>query len=846
MGAAPACKRNGGVCFAVAAAIAVLSLTCAAATAATPATPVWGVELPAKKLPPGSALAKLHKSGLNVLVVTPASVTGAERNRLATTTRRAGLILLLPRKSAPGALAKVCRTARRVQPRNCAVVAGSPKAAVTLARRNVADYVVVRLSMLGQLRFLQGVKTKTRILAVSKVSAGPLDRKAWSRAIDIATKDPALDLAIAVTSPAHASLTTFMSLVRTAQRGKVKTTLATDPVASGPAAPSVTPTSGAGGDVLPPSAPLGLVGTTSSQSSIGLGWSSSTDNVGVAGYGVYRNGALVVSTVLLNSTVPGLTCATPYSFAVDAYDAAGNRSSKTSVSLSTNACAAGADTVPPTAPTNLAKTSGTTTSITISWNASSDNTAVVGYGAYRAGTLQASVTGTGNTFSGLLCGTSYSLSVDAFDAAGNRSTRPSFSAATSACPSDTQPPSVPQGLRTTSTSETAITMAWNASSDNVGVTGYRLYRDSSLVGTTASLSYPFSGLSCGTTYGLGIEAFDAAGNASNRSQAVLTAATSVCSGPPPPPGGAASVFVAAGGSDSNACTQVAPCRSFDRAYRVAACGAVVALADGTYPSQTIDAPEKECSSYVTFAPAAGAVVRTETVTIRSGDWIKFLGDRTNFLMRDNGSQSSTSGFYLSPTGTGMAEPVDHIWVEGLDFETFLIRGADDVTFKNNDIGPGKTNHWDEKLWVSVGHDGSNYVNNYSTNLVLDGNLIHNFTREACVSSGCHVECLTMEADNFTIRNNQFIDCDIFGIILSQDAGYSSKGSQNVIEDNIINCCKTTSGYAVALGDTETGSLVTIRRNDIRGSASSAFGGSLGQITTCANTGPIDASWKAVC
>jgi hypothetical protein len=105
----------------------------------------------------------------------------------------------------------------------------------------------------------------------------------------------------------------------------------------------------------------------------------------------------------------------------------------------------------------------------------------------------------------------------------------------------------------------------------------------------------------------------------------------------------------------------------------------------------------------------------------------------------------------------------------------------------------------------------------------------------------------MEAENFVIRNNQFIDCDIFGIILSQDSGYSSKGSQNVIEDNIIHCCKTTSGYAVALGDTENGSLVTIRRNEIRGSASSAFGGSLGQITTCANTGTsIDASWKGAC
>ena len=274
-----------------------------------------------------------------------------------------------------------------------------------------------------------------------------------------------------------------------------------------------------------------------------------------------------------------------------------------------------------------------------------------------------------------------------------------------------------------------------------------LYRDDTLVGTTSSLTYAFSGLSCGMTYSLGVQAFDAAGNASYLPESILTSATNACSARrlrrlAAAVGGVASVFVSSSGSDANACSQAAPCKTFDRAYRVAACGATVSVAGGSYPDQSINAPEKECSAYVTFSPAAGAVVTAQTVTIRSGDWIKFLGNGTNFLMRDNGSQGDTSGFYMSPTGTGMNEPVDHIWVEGLDFETFLLRGSDDVTFKNNDIGPGKTNHWDEKLWVSVGHDGSNYVNNYSTNLVLDGNLIHGFTREACAPHGCHVECLT--------------------------------------------------------------------------------------------------------
>ena len=500
--------------------------------------------------------------------------------------------LLLPATPA-GSLAAFCRSSRSAASRNCAVKAEAPKAAIRLARRNVADYVVVRLTGLGQLRFLKGVKSKTRILAVAKPSDRTLNRRLWSRAVAIAVKDPTLDLAIAVDNPTQPTLTAFATLVRSASGGKDKTTLATDPVATpSPASPSAPGPSNRGvaaaPDTSPPSAPSGLTAAASSQTSVALAWTSATDDVGVLGYGVYRNGALAGSTALLTSTVPGLTCGTTYLFEVDAFDAAGNRSARTSVSRATNPCAPGADTTAPTAPANPAKTSGTTTSITVAWTASSDNTAVVGYGVYRSAVLQAAVTGTGYTFTGLVCGTTYPLAVDAYDSAGNRSSLSPFNAATSACPVDTQPPSVPQGMAATATSQTSISISWNASSDNVGVTGYRAYRDATLVGTTSSLTYAFSGLSCGTTYSLGVQAFDAAGNASYLPESILTSATSACSGTPPPPspppsGGAASVFVSSSGSDANACSQAAPCKTFDRAYRVAACGATVSVAGGTLP-----------------------------------------------------------------------------------------------------------------------------------------------------------------------------------------------------------------------------------------------------------------------
>ena len=169
--------------------------------------------------------------------------------------------------------------------------------------------------------------------------------------------------------------------------------------------------------------------------------------------------------------------------------------------------------------------------MTVSWTASTDNVGVTGYGAYKNGTLAGSPTTTSYTFNGLTCGTSYTLAVDAADAAGNRSAQTSTTLSTNACP-DTTPPTTPTGLTTSAVAQTSITLSWTASSDNVGVTGYRLYLGGSQVGTSLSTSYVFSGLTCGTSYTLGVAAVDAAGNVSGT--ATIAAVAAACS--PPPPG----------------------------------------------------------------------------------------------------------------------------------------------------------------------------------------------------------------------------------------------------------------------------------------------------------------------
>jgi chitodextrinase len=81
-----------------------------------------------------------------------------------------------------------------------------------------------------------------------------------------------------------------------------------------------------GGDLEAPSVPTGLTAMAQSESEVALSWQASTDNVGVTGYDVYRDGAMMLSTVATNYTDTGRDPATTYDYAVTAFDAAGNTS----------------------------------------------------------------------------------------------------------------------------------------------------------------------------------------------------------------------------------------------------------------------------------------------------------------------------------------------------------------------------------------------------------------------------------------------------------------------------------------------------------------------------------------
>lgn len=190
-----------------------------------------------------------------------------------------------------------------------------------------------------------------------------------------------------------------------------------------------------------------------------------------------------------------------------------------------------ADSTAPSAPTALSATPVSGTQINLAWTASTDNVAVTGYLVERcAGTscTTFSQVGTpaGTTFNdtGLAPATTYRYRVRATDANANLSGYSSIVNATTSGGADTDPPTAPPSLSAGVASSSQVNLSWTASTDNVGVTGYRIERCqgagcTSFVQVHAlnATSYSDPGLAASTTYRYQVRARDAAGNWSNPS-----------------------------------------------------------------------------------------------------------------------------------------------------------------------------------------------------------------------------------------------------------------------------------------------------------------------------------------
>jgi hypothetical protein len=163
-------------------------------------------------------------------------------------------------------------------------------------------------------------------------------------------------------------------------------------------------------------------------------------------------------------------------------------------------------------------------------------------------------------------------------------------------PGDTTPPTAPGTLTAQASTSASIALAWQAASDNVGVTGYRVHRNGNLVGTTGATarSYTDTGLAASTTYNYAAYAIDAAGNVSPASNTA-----------------SATTLAASTGSNFDVTSMVLVNASNGAVIRTLAANDTLSLGNLGAPSVSIQALTSSGAKSVKFESAAAGVSRTE-------------------------------------------------------------------------------------------------------------------------------------------------------------------------------------------------------------------------------------------
>jgi hypothetical protein len=217
----------------------------------------------------------------------------------------------------------------------------------------------------------------------------------------------------------------------------------------------------------------------------------------------------------------------------------------------------------------------------------------------------------------------------------------------------------------------------------------------------------------------------------------------------------ATVYLSPSGNDSAACTAAAPCRSFDRGYRVSPAGGEVELAAGTYGSQPLSGlPVKASAAKVVFRPAAGAAVKLGSLTISR---------TSNVEVRS----VATAGWGVT---NGSAHVIlRDVTANDLSFAAGYFSGADDVQVIGGEIARADP---DDGIHMNKS-GGSN------TNITIDGLFMHDLTNNRDRSS--HNDCIqTGDVTNLVIRNSRFINCGTQGVFLNP---YNGGVTRNVLLEN---------------------------------------------------------------
>ena len=321
-------------------------------------------------------------------------------------------------------------------------------------------------------------------------------------------------------------------------------------------------------DTEAPSTPTSLTASGVTSSSVDLNWNAATDNVAVTAYDVYQGNTVIATVNGTNYAVTGLSASTAYSFRVRAKDAAGNvsgysntvnvttsvqgitycdsASSNTNdeyisrVQLNTINNASGAQFYSDftSISTTLEQGTGYTITVTPTWTGT---VFAEGYAVWIDYNKDGDFLDSGELVWSKAASTdtpnSGTFTVPSETTIGATRMRVSmkyngiptpceaftygevedYTVNLTAASADTQAPTNPTNLTASNIGDTTVTLNWNASSDNIGVTEYDVYQGTAILGSVTGTSANVTGLTEATTYSFRVRAKDAAGNISGYS-----------------------------------------------------------------------------------------------------------------------------------------------------------------------------------------------------------------------------------------------------------------------------------------------------------------------------------------
>lgn len=263
-------------------------------------------------------------------------------------------------------------------------------------------------------------------------------------------------------------------------------------------------------DLKPPGAPTGFEAADITTTSVALSWREAYDENGISAYQVWRDNVLVTQTHSLVFVDSALSESTLYRYRLLAVDHSGNESEAAELEVTTQQ---EVDTQAPSEVPGFSALSVSTTSVALSWEAATDNKAVVGYQIWQDEVEVAQIEGLSYSIESLTPGTSYHFAIAAFDAAGNQGEKSTHQVTTGQA-SDTTPPTTPEPFSASDITQSSVKLNWSQSSDNVELGGYVLLRDGQQLAQLTSTQYTDSELSLSQRYVYQIYAFDTAGNQS--------------------------------------------------------------------------------------------------------------------------------------------------------------------------------------------------------------------------------------------------------------------------------------------------------------------------------------------